>query len=251
MTDERAEDAVWPGWDLSCSVCGEACRPIDRFCSQCGHRDPTGRFAADEMLSSPTVVGAEDEIDEFPQLSPTMLSAGGYVAGDDEPVLTDATVVLTPEEQRSKSAASVSAAGSAGSRPRNRVTSSERARKQAEAAATLEKHLVPGNVFGRRYRIQRFLGAGAMGYVCSAVDDSIDEVVALKILSAPVQDDPEAFERFKNELRLARRIRHRNVVQSFDLGFAEGYPYISMEYIDADNLLKHLHRKNASRKWPH
>src|SRR5437667_1439552 len=47
------------------------------------------------------------------------------------------------------------------------------------------------------------------------------------------------------ELKLARRIRHRNVVQSFDLGFAEGYPFISMEYIDADNLLRHLNRKRS------
>ena len=82
-----------------------------------------------------------------------------------------------------------------------------------------------------------------MGYVCSAIDESIDEVVALKVLSLPIHEDPDAFERFKNELKLARRIRHRNVVQSFDLGFAEGYPFISMEYIDADNLLKHLTRR--------
>ncbi|MGH9420782.1 MAG: protein kinase domain-containing protein, partial [Thermoanaerobaculia bacterium] len=105
--------------------------------------------------------------------------------------------------------------------------------------------LAPGSVFARRYRIQRFLGSGAMGYVCSAIDESIDEVVALKVLSLPIHEDPDAFERFKNELKLARRIRHRNVVQSFDLGFAEGYPFISMEYIDADNLLKHLTRRNT------
>ena len=112
-------------------------------------------------------------------------------------------------------------------------------------ALALQQLLRPGSVFARRYRIQRFLGAGAMGYVCSAVDESIDELVALKILSVPIQDEPDAFERFKQELKLARRIRHRNVVQSFDLGFADGYPFISMEYIDADNLLKHLHRRSS------
>src|SRR5205823_3618498 len=116
--------------------------------------------------------------------------------------------------------------------------------RNTEAALALERMLIPGNVFGRRYRIQRFLGAGAMGYVCSAIDNTIDETVALKILSAPVQEDPEGFERFKTELKLARKIRHRNVVQSFDLGFADGYPYISMEYIDADNLMKHLQRRS-------
>jgi serine/threonine protein kinase len=115
--------------------------------------------------------------------------------------------------------------------------------KLLQTKAQLDEMLVPGAVFGRRYRIQRFLGAGAMGYVCAAVDESIDEVIALKILSVPIHDEPEAFERFKLELKLARKIRHRNVVQSFDLGFADGFPFISMEYIDADNLLKHLGRQ--------
>lgn len=116
--------------------------------------------------------------------------------------------------------------------------------KRANTLA-VETMLAPGSVFARRYRIQRFLGSGAMGYVCSAVDESIDEVVALKVLSLPIHEDPDAFERFKTELKLARRIRHRNVVQSFDLGFAEGYPFISMEYIDADNLRKHLSRRST------
>ena len=109
----------------------------------------------------------------------------------------------------------------------------------------VETMLAPGTIFARRYRIQRFLGSGAMGYVCCAIDESIDEVVALKVLSLPIHEDPDAYDRFKTELKLARRIRHRNVVQSFDLGFAEGYPFISMEYIDADNLLKHLTRRTT------
>jgi hypothetical protein len=109
---------------------------------------------------------------------------------------------------------------------------SARRRSLEKNLATLAQMLVPGAVFARRYRIQKFLGSGAMGYVCAAIDESIDEVVALKILSRQIQEDPDAFERFKLELKLARRIRHRNVVQSFDLGFGDGYPYISMEYIE-------------------
>lgn len=123
------------------------------------------------------------------------------------------------------------------------IGQSARRRSTEKNLATLAQMLVPGAVFARRYRIQRFLGSGAMGYVCAAIDESIDELVALKILSRQIQDDPDAFERFKLELKLARRIRHRNVVQSFDLGFGDGYPYISMEYIDADNLQPHLARR--------
>jgi len=202
----------WPGYDLACLQCGSGVRAIDRFCSQCGREDPSGAAPPtrdDDMLLSPTIVVENDsEIVE-----PTFVSTGTNVPED------------MPEKLVTKRA--------------------KRLEIQQQREAALREMLVPGSVFGRRYRIQRFLGSGAMGYVCSAIDESIDEVVALKILSAPMQEDPDAFERFKLELKLARKIRHRNVVQSFDLGFADGYPYISMEYIDADNLLRHLHRKTS------
>ncbi|HEX7191598.1 MAG TPA: serine/threonine-protein kinase [Thermoanaerobaculia bacterium] len=204
----------WPGWDIPCHACGSGCRAVDRFCSQCGIPDPTGRFA---NASDPSLLDLE-------------LTAPTLVAGDADEMRSDATML------------GASPSTAEGSHPSG---SGGRSRRHIEAVATLERILVPGGVFGRRYRVQRFLGAGAMGYVCSAVDGSIDEVIALKILSAPIQEDPESFERFKTELKLARKIRHRNVVQSFDLGFADGFPYISMEYVDADNLHKHLARRTS------
>lgn len=209
----------WPGWDIPCHACGAGCRAVDRFCSQCGVADPTGRLAAG---SNPSLLDLE-------------LTAPTIVAGDADEMRSDATMLgAPPPTEGSHPPSTVRPSGGAG-----------RTKRHLESVATLERILVPGGVFGRRYRVQRFLGAGAMGYVCSAVDGSIDEVVALKILSAPVQEDPESFERFKTELKLARRIRHRNVVQSFDLGFADGFPYISMEYVDADNLHKHLARRSS------
>jgi len=203
---------AWPGYDNPCVACGAGCRAIDRFCSQCGRPDPLGALED----SSPVV----DEL----SVSPTI------IASDVDELRPDATMLSFEQSQTAIS----------GPRPTGPAP-----RRNTESTKTLERMLVPGNVFGRRYKIQRFLGAGAMGYVCSAIDNSIDEVVALKILSGGVQDDPDGFERFKTELKLARKIRHRNVVQSFDLGFADGYPYISMEYIDADNLLKHLQRRTV------
>jgi CheY-like chemotaxis protein len=193
-----------PGYDLACLGCGAGVRPIDRFCSQCGRRDP-----ADRSLQG------------------------------DDPELTAATLVSADTGKREKTYPTFIAAEA-----QSEATLIKSVRKKTRPGTKeVEAMLAPGSVFARRYRIQRFLGSGAMGYVCSAVDESIDEVVALKVLSMPIHDDPDSFERFKNELKLARRIRHRNVVQSFDLGFAEGYPFISMEYIDADNLLKHLTRR--------
>src|SRR3954447_3476278 len=194
-----------PGYDLACLGCGAGVRPIDRFCSQCGRRDPADRplHNDDPELTSPRLVSGDTGQRE--KTYPT------FVANE---ALGEATLIKSARK------------------------------KTRPGTMAVEAMLAPGNIFARRYRIQRFLGSGAMGYVCSAIDESIDEVIALKVLSLPIHDDPDAFERFKNELKLARRIRHRNVVQSFDIGFAEGYPYISMEYIDADNLAKHLQRRS-------
>jgi CheY-like chemotaxis protein len=204
--DNERQPGAWPGYDLTCVACGSGVRAIDRFCSQCGRRDPV---RSDDVLLSQTYVGSDSE----EVIEPTFISTG-------------TPLPETPHEK-------------------TMMTRSRRSEIQKQREAILRAMLVPDAIFGRRYRVQRFLGAGAMGYVCSAIDESIDETVALKILSAPMQEDPDSFERFKLELKLARKIRHRNVVQSFDLGFADGYPYISMEYIDADNLLKHLHRKET------
>jgi len=212
----------WPGREIPCIGCGAGCRPGDRFCSQCGRPDPTGR--ADPR---PLVAPSPTPSDDF---------------------LTSPTLVVDDEDASSESATFIAQPPSDGGEP-GAFAVAEPARKRRDRTeqtkAQLAQMLVPGAVFGRRYRIHRFLGAGAMGYVCAATDESIDEMVALKILSVPIHDEPDAFERFKLELKLARRIRHRNVVQSFDLGFADGYPFISMEYIDADNLLKHLARQET------
>jgi len=215
MDSDLLRPGTWPGYDLACVQCGSGVRHVDRFCSQCGRENPA-RSGEDDFLMSPTIVveGGGSEVFE----TPTFVSTGTEM----------------PENPAEKTA----------------MKRSKRLEIQQQREAALRSMLVPNSVFGRRYRIQRFLGSGAMGYVCSAIDESIDEVVALKILSAPMQEDPDAFERFKLELKLARKIRHRNVVQSFDLGFADGYPYISMEYIDADNLLRHLHRKQSFEELP-
>src|SRR5882724_11352024 len=227
----------WPGYDLKCHSCGAEVRRIDLFCSQCGRRDPAhqeGKRSRDNVLTSETIVSNGPEaIPEMmpgarPEMRPEMID-------EHHPTF----VVPGPVgDENGEVSYAVMSPGTAGKSSRHQ----ESQRLNTLAVETL---LSPGSVFARRDRIQRFLGSGAMGYVCSAIDESIDEMVALKVLSLPIQEDPDAFERFKTELKLARRIRHRNVVQSFDLGFAEGYPFISMEYIDADNLLKHLTRRNT------
>jgi HAMP domain-containing protein len=92
--------------------------------------------------------------------------------------------------------------------------------------------LATGRVFAGRYEIQEELGAGGMGVVYRAFDREVGETVALKAIRPDVRDlDPTLLERFKQELRLARRITHRNVVRTFDLGEVDRIYYITMEYV--------------------
>jgi len=89
-----------------------------------------------------------------------------------------------------------------------------------------------GRLFAGRYEIQEELGAGGMGVVYRAFDREVGEPVALKAIRPDVRDlDPTLLERFKQELRLARRITHRNVVRTFDLGEVDRIYYITMEYV--------------------
>jgi serine/threonine-protein kinase len=106
--------------------------------------------------------------------------------------------------------------------------------------------LEPGAVLGRRYEIRRVLGSGGMGMVFQAHDRDLDEPVALKILRPEIASmDPQVLERFKTEIRVARRIAHRNVVRTYDFGDADGIKFISMEFIQGMTLKQLFRSKGA------
>jgi eukaryotic-like serine/threonine-protein kinase len=110
------------------------------------------------------------------------------------------------------------------------------------SGAKIEK----GSVFAGRYEILGGLGKGGMAVVYRALDRQLDEVVALKFLrSEALQDDPTLLERFKQEIKLARRITHRNVLRTHDFGEAEGTSYISMEYVEGRTLKELVKSKGA------
>ena len=97
---------------------------------------------------------------------------------------------------------------------------------------SLAQELTPGQLFAGRYRIEQILGRGGMGVVYKAIDTQLDETVAIKTLPGDVmQRSPEDLERFKREIRLARKITHRNVLRTYDYGEAEGVYFISMEFV--------------------
>ena len=75
-----------------------------------------------------------------------------------------------------------------------------------------------------------------MGRVYKVFDTRINEKIALKLIRRGYRPDTETVERFSNELKFARKIRHKNVCQMFDLGESEGTHYITMEYVSGEDL---------------
>ncbi len=96
--------------------------------------------------------------------------------------------------------------------------------------------LQPGTLLGSRYEILKLLGQGGMGAVYQAKDRELDRVVALKVIRPELAGHPEILQRFKQELILARQVTHRNVIRIFDLGEAEGVKFITMEFIEGQDL---------------
>jgi predicted Ser/Thr protein kinase len=105
-----------------------------------------------------------------------------------------------------------------------------------------EGRFVPGTLVAGRYRIISLLGRGGMGEVYRATDLTLSQPVALKFLPDAGPDHLRALERFHNEVRIARRVSHPNVCRVYDVGEADGMPYISMEYVDGEDLASLLQR---------
>jgi len=99
-----------------------------------------------------------------------------------------------------------------------------------------EGRFVAGSLLGGRYRILNLLGKGGMGEVYRATDLTLGQSVALKFLPVAAAANPHLLERFHGEVRVARQVSHPNVCRVYDIGEAEGFPYISMEYVDGDDL---------------
>ena len=113
------------------------------------------------------------------------------------------------------------------------------------ASAVQAGGITPGQRFAVRYEVKEVLGVGGMGMVFKAVDSELGEVIAIKTLKTELlTQDANALERFKSEIRLARRISHRNVVRTHDLGEFSGVYFITMEYVEGTTL-KELVKKRG------
>ena len=99
-----------------------------------------------------------------------------------------------------------------------------------------------GTVLGQRYAIMALLGRGGMGEVYRAEDLSLRQPVALKFLSLERSRDPQFLSRVRDEVRLALKVSHPNVCRVHDIGEADGQSFISMEYLEGEDLASLLRR---------
>src|SRR5450432_1280115 len=104
------------------------------------------------------------------------------------------------------------------------------------AAAKSASELQPGSLLASRYEIMDRLGIGGMGAVYKAKDREVDRLVAVKVIRAEFAGDAAMLNRFKQELVLARKVTHKNVIRIFDLGRDSGLRFITMEYIEGQDL---------------
>jgi serine/threonine protein kinase len=118
--------------------------------------------------------------------------------------------------------------------------------EEISATKTLEtpvRGLGKGTTFASRYEVIEELGKGGMGRVYKALDKEINEEVALKLLKPEIASDESTVERFRNELKFARKIAHKNVCKMYHLSKEEETPYITMEYVPGEDLKSLVKKK--------
>jgi serine/threonine protein kinase/tetratricopeptide (TPR) repeat protein len=99
-----------------------------------------------------------------------------------------------------------------------------------------------GTMFAERFQVVEELGRGGMGVVYRAFDNRLREEVALKIIKPEIASDKKALERFSTELKLARKINHRNICRMYELMEHQGVRFISMEYVPGEDLRSFIKR---------
>src|SRR5215472_19211810 len=103
--------------------------------------------------------------------------------------------------------------------------------------------LQPGAMLAGRYQIVKMLGEGGMGAVYRAHDIELEREVAIKVIRPELARNAQVLQRFKQELILARQVTHRNIIRIFDFGQSEGVRFITMEFIEGEDVAQMLSRR--------
>jgi serine/threonine protein kinase/tetratricopeptide (TPR) repeat protein len=103
--------------------------------------------------------------------------------------------------------------------------------------------LEPGQLLGQRYEVLQILGEGGMGAVYKARDVELNRMVALKVIRPDLATNQSIIDRFKQELLLATQVTHKNVIRIYDLSEADGMKFITMEYVEGEDLRGLMQKK--------
>src|ERR1700735_4052773 len=188
----------------TCISCGTELPKTGRFCSSCGAPAPSSDQTATIDMAGANVTAAKMVAANLPTID---------------------VAAATPR------------------RPPSSGTSSRTSRPPSSAEYLLhEGRFLPGRLLASRYRIVALLGKGGMGEVYRADDLTLGQAVALKFLPDEAARDESLLERFKNEVRIARKVSHPNVCRVYDVGEVDGNTFFTMEYVDGEDLASLLRR---------
>jgi hypothetical protein len=187
---------------MVCPSCGAQSSEAARFCSACGE--------ALDTSSELTLVGDEPHSGAEETLAPAI-----------------------PRKISPRSTASPA--------PNVRPSSSSSGFLSSSAAIGGGR-FTPGQIIAERYRVVALAGRGGMGEVYRAEDLKLSQIVAIKFLPASLSKDAGALARFHSEVRIARQVSHPNVCRVFDIGDADGIPFLTMEYVDGEDLASLIRR---------
>ena len=165
-------------------------------------------------------------------------SCGATVGGNMPKSPSDATTALSPDEIPTLVSSELPP-----SAPRSPRPASKSSHPGSSSSALLNHgRFLPGSLLAERYRVVALLGRGGMGEVYRADDLTLGQQVALKFLPDEAAKDPGLLERFRGEVRIARKVSHPNVCRVYDVGEVDGLTYFTMEYVDGEDLASLLRR---------
>ena len=199
-----------------CTSCGKQIPSLSRFCPSCGQAQ-----SSDDVSTQLASELSSDLSDETLPIS----DASDKVRPDNVPTLISSEPIAMAKTPRS---------------PRPAPKSSH----ISSSSSTLLNYgrFLPGALLADRYRVVALLGRGGMGEVYRADDLTLGQPVALKFLPEEAAQDPALIERFKAEVRIARKVSHPNVCRVYDVGEVDGQTYFTMEYVDGEDLGSLLRR---------
>jgi hypothetical protein len=190
---------------MYCSSCGAQVSSSGRFCSTCGG-------ALD--LNAAATLDSNDLGSEQETLAPA----------------------VPPATRRRPSSAATPP------RPPRSPSSSGGGSKLTSSDPIGGGRFTPGQIIAERYRVVAMAGRGGMGEVYRAEDLKLGQLVAIKFLPESLSEDVSTLARFHSEVRIARQVSHPNVCRVFDIGDADGTPFLSMEYVDGEDLASVVRR---------